>query len=172
MAYKKLSQLTDLELDRLVHEIVEGRLVKLDPDSSAIFEITPKTLPEYSRNRSDTEGAVRGLINCGKLNTRTTWPIVTARCLYKGKIEPVAFLLQNNGPLKAVPGARNWTVIRDGKQERAMCELLVLHFWHGRSGMRAIDMSASATMPINGLPGMKLEEDGVSWAIETSGKRG
>ncbi len=163
MAYKKLSQIDDMELDKLVHEIVEGRLVKLDPDSSAIFEIVPKALPEYSRNRTDTEAAVRALIHQGKLNCRTTWPIVTARCLYKGRIEPVAFLLQNNAPLKAVPGARNWTVIRNGKLERAMCELLVLHFWHSRSGMRALDLSASATMPV----GMKLEEDGISWAIET-----
>jgi hypothetical protein len=166
MAYRKLSQLDDLELDRLVHEIVDGRLVKLDPDSSAIFEVTPKTLPQYSRNRSDTEAAVRSLINCGKLNTRTTWPIVTARCLYKGKIEPVAFLLQNNAPLKAVPGARNWTVIRNGRLERAMCELLVLHFWRTRGeGQGAVDMSA--TMPLNGMSGvMKLEEDGLSWEIE------
>jgi hypothetical protein len=174
MAYKKLSHLDDIELDRIVHEIVEGRLVKLDPDSSAVFEIVPKTLPQYSRNRSDTEAAVRALIHQGKLNTRTTWPIVTARCLYKGKIEPVAFLLQNNAPLKAVPGARNWTVIRGGNLERAMCELIVLHFWRSRAGL---DLGASSTMPVSGLLGsglleMKLEDDGISWAIETVKPKG
>jgi hypothetical protein len=161
MPQKKLSELKDRHLDRIVDGIVDGRKLMVDPASGAFLRAEDGSkVPPYSTQLAAVELALKTLVKDGRLKARTEWPVITSRSNYRGKMESVAFLLlDKNTPLKATPGARTWAIVKDGNLARAVSELIVIYFLDNRSFDEPIDMTQSADAPALPESGPKPSED-------------
>ncbi len=149
MPQKKLSDLQDRALDRIVDGIVDGRKIMVDPASGGFLHTEDGSkVPHYTTDIAAAEFALKTLVKDGRLKARSDWPVITSRSNYRGKMESVAFLLlDKNTPLKATPGSRTWAVVKDGNLARAVSELIVIYFLDNRTFDEPIDMTQSADAP-------------------------
>ncbi len=149
MTQKKLSELSDRTLDRIVDGIVDGRKILVDPASGGfIHGEDGSKVPHYTTDISAVQQAFKNLIKDGRLKVRSDWPVLTSRSNYRGKMESVAFLLlDKNTLLKPTAGARTWAVVKDGNLARAVCELIVIYFLDNKTFDEPIDMTQSADAP-------------------------
>jgi hypothetical protein len=149
MPQKKLSDLSDSTLDRIVDGIVDGRKILVDPASGGfIHGEDGSKVPPYSTDITAVQQAFKTLIKDGRLKVRGEWPVLTSRSNYRGKMESVAFLLlDKNTSLKPTTGARTWAVVKNGNLARAVSELIVIYFLDNRHFDEPIDMTQSADAP-------------------------
>ena len=149
MSQKKLSEVADRTLDRIVDGIVDGRKLIVDPASGEFIHADDNSpVPKYTTDQAAIELAVKTLTKDGRIKSRSDWPVLTSRCNYRGRMESVAFLLlDKNTILKPTTGSRTWAIVKNGNLSRAVSELIVIYFLNDQHFDEPIDMSQSADAP-------------------------